>query len=361
MTIREDGVLIIAEIGTSHQGSAEQACRLIDAAAEAGADAVKTQIVFADEIIHPATGSVPLPGGETPLYDIFKNLEREADFYQEMKNHADKRGIAFTASPFGMKSARILKDLDPPFIKIASPEVNHLPLLTEVSRYGVPVILSTGVSQMAEVERAVNILGKDTILLHCVTAYPAPEVDYNLKVLGNYAGKFGLRVGVSDHSEDPVLVPLLSMSCGGTVIEKHLTLSRGGSGLDDPIALDPAAFTRMAGTVRRFEDSGRLEIMEWLDGKYGKTLVREVLGDGMKRLAPSEITSYGRTNRSIHALTALSAGTVLTEENTALLRTEKKLRPGLGPEYYSIVLGETLLKDVPSGEGIRWEDIREKR
>jgi len=369
--------LVLAEIGTSHEGDLGRAKELIAAAAEAGADGAKFQAVYAEEILHPKSGFVELPGGRIPLFDRFKALERPLEFYAALKEETEAKGLWFVCSPFGIRSARILHQIETKVLKIASPELNHYPLLEEVASYHVPLLISTGVSTLGDIERALSVLQKRVsekdegvpskipfsplTLLHCITAYPAPEEEYNLSLLPNLEGVFGVPVGVSDHSRDPVLVPVLSVLEGARVIEKHFTLDQKGSGLDDPIALNPSEFQTMVMEVRsaflEVRAGRRAHVVEALEARYGKDRVRNVLGDGVKRLAPSEKGNYRTTNRSIHALKDLRKGEMLSEENCALLRTEKNLKPGLGPELWKIVLGKLLVRDVEAGEGIQWDDV----
>jgi sialic acid synthase SpsE len=353
---------IIAEIGTSHSGDLTQAKELIDAARESGADCVKSQIVYADEILHPDTGFVRLPGGDVRLYDRFRELEVPFVFFAELDSYCKSKGLGFILSPFGIRSARELKGIKPSFIKIASPELNHFPLLREVASYGVPLILSTGVSTLADIERALEATkgSPRRMLLHCVTSYPAPEEDYNLRVLGNLSAIFGVRVGVSDHSLDPVLVPALAVASGAVAIEKHITLSRSGSGLDDPVALPPELFAKMTRAIREAETLPADETIRALSAEFGPERVRKTLGTGVKALAPSERANYERTNRSLHYLHALSTGDRVTADDVAILRTEKVLTPGLSPEYLETIVGSTLARDVLSGAGVRWENFLRK-
>jgi sialic acid synthase SpsE len=356
--------LIIAEIGTGHGGDLGKARELVAAAAESGADCAKFQCVFAEEIIHRNTGSVPLPGGPVALYDRFLELEEDEDFFAEVKECAEARGLLFLCTPFGLASARLLRRIGCAAMKVASPELNHFPLLDEIASYGLPAILSSGVSTLADIDRALRRFprgqaGGDTslALLHCVTAYPAPDRDYNLRVLGSLGSLFGIAVGVSDHSLDPVLVPALSIAAGGAIVEKHICLSRADPGLDDPIALPPELFARMARSIRRAEATEPGETLAALRSDYGPERVDAALGDGIKRLAPSEAANYRRTNRSIHAMRAIAEGEAYDEGNLALLRTEKVLRPGLDPEFLPLLIGRLAQRAVPSGEGIEWEDV----
>ena len=151
--------LIIAELGTAHNGDLSRAKDMAAAAAEAGATCIKLQMVFADEILHPNTGEVTLPGGKIRLYDRFRQLEMPPEFYAEVKEYVESRGLLFLCTPFGMKSAKILRTLQPKIVKIASPELNFTAMLREVAAWGVPVLLSTGVSTLGDIEEAVGILG----------------------------------------------------------------------------------------------------------------------------------------------------------------------------------------------------------
>ena len=374
----QKNVLLIAELGTGHQGDTNKAAELIDAAAEAGADCIKFQMVYAREILHPNTGEVALPGGKIKLYDRFRELELPLSFFAEMKERVEKKGLIFLCTPFGLQSARELRELDPKCIKIASPELNYSALLQEIASYNLPVILSTGVSRLGDIEEALGILRSEKgevrreelslltshfsllpniCLLHCVTAYPAPEKDYNLRVLASLNAIFGVPVGVSDHSLDPCLVPGLATALGAAVIEKHFCLDRSGCGLDDPIALPPASFAKMVQAVRAAEKAGAEDTLNAMYEDYGKDEVQAILGDGVKRLAASEKANYGLTNRSIHALQDIAEGQIIEKSMISPLRTEKTLRPGLNPSWEAQIPGRRARTFIPAGEGIRFEDI----
>lgn len=360
--------LIIAEIGTGHGGDLGRARELLAAAAASGADCAKFQCVFADEIIHPNTGFVPLPGGKIALYERFIALQEDEDFYSALKEGAEALGLLFLCTPFGLRSARLLRKIGCEAMKVASPELNHFPLLDEIASYGLPTLLSSGVSTLSDIDRALRRFAAprpeadspDVALLHCVTAYPAPAADYNLRLLGSLGSLFGVAIGVSDHSLDPVLVPSLSIAAGGCIVEKHICLSRDDPGLDDPIALPPGDFAAMARAIRRAQSMDAAELIGELGAEYGKAEVEATLGDGIKRLAPSEAANYRRTNRSIHAMRDIERGEILDSGAMAILRTEKVLRPGLDPELFPALLDRRSARDIPAGEGIEWDDIGEK-
>ena len=370
--------LVIAEIGTSHEGSFDKAKSLIDAASDAGCDAVKFQWVYADEILHPKTGFVNLPTGQIPLYERFKQLECDVSFYKKAKEYAWSKGVKFACSPFGLKSLKELLQIEPDYVKIASPELNHFPMLKALASYRleqkiqnkkvVPVILSSGVSTLQDIEKAIDIVGRESVsLLHCITSYPAPESEYNLKLITNLKNIFGIETGVSDHSLDPILVPSLTIMCGGTIIEKHITLSRKTDGLDDPVALEPEQFALMVHCVHQTEACmnrygqihGKEVAIKQLQESYDRELITNCLGDGIKTLAPSEKLNYGRTNRSIHYLHQMKKGQVVNKEDIAVLRTEKVLSPGVSPEYLDLVIGKRLFKDVDDGDGLNLSDFME--
>ncbi len=367
--------LIIAEIGTSHEGDINKARQLVDAAAGAGADCIKFQWVCADEILHPNTGFVDLPTGRIPLYDRFKQLECDKSFYKEMLDYVHSKECTFCCSPFGLRSLDELLEIKPDYVKIASPELNHFPMLERLAEYRrgqkkagvtpVPVIVSTGVSKLKDIEKALEILGRENVsLLHCITSYPAPEEEYNLRLITNLKNIFGVECGVSDHSLDPILVPALSVACGGTIIEKHITLSRQTMGLDDPVALEPEQFAMMVHVVHQSEAvlrhygelEGVVHIKEQIGEQFGDK-VEKVLGNGVKALAAAEKANYGRTNRSLHFMRDMKKGEVIRAEDIGLLRTEKVLTPGLGPEFLQTVIGAELTCDIKSGDGVEWKHL----
>ena len=394
--------MVIAEIGTSHEGSLEKAKRLIDAAKEAEADAVKFQWVIADEILHPKTGFVDLPTGRIPLYERFKQLECPPDFYAKSLEYARSLGLKWICSPFGLKSLELLLELRPDAVKIASPELNHFPMLRALAAArktdgelksddelksdgepksdegresneaafpapaAVPVIVSSGVSKQSDIEAALAILGKSGVsLLHCVTSYPAPEEEYNVRLIAALKKDFGVETGLSDHSLDPVLVPCLAASQGATFFEKHITLSKKTSGLDDPVALEPEQFLQMTRALKQCRaainrygpERGGQEIIKQMEEQYGSERVQKVLGSGIKALAPAEEKNYGRTNRSLHYMKAFEAGHVLAAKDIGVLRTEKVLTPGLSPALYESVVGKKLCRAVQDGAGVAWKDI----
>lgn len=351
-------VEIIAELGANHAGDLTKAQAMVQAAAQAGATTIKFQWVIASEILHPNAGLVPLPSGSVALYQRFKELERPVAFYAQLKELVEAQGLVFLCTPFGLESAAGLHTLRVKSYKIASPELNHYPLIRSCAAQNRPLYLSTGVSTLADIELALAVLPQRQLatLLHCVTAYPAAPADYNLRQIPALRTLLGVQMGVSDHTMDAVLVPTLAVLLGATAVEKHLCLSRLDAGLDDPIALEPHDFARMVQSIKLAQENPEAAWQQ-LTEEFGEALIEATLGSGIKELAPSEVANYGRTNRSICASTDLPAGTVLSEANTALLRVEKVLRPGLHPQYSTVVLGRALKNPVKGGNGIVWADL----
>ena len=385
---------VIAEIGTSHGGRLDKAFELIDEAERSGAHIIKFQWVYADEILHPETGFVNLPGGSIRLYDRFRELEVEPSFFKECLEYTHKKGLLFACSPFGIKSLHELCDIHPDAIKIASPEVNHIPLLREcASYYGkIPIILSSGVSKLGDLEKAIEILtgNKDgdgtslpkenvlppLTLLHCITSYPAPEKEYNVRAVETLSKIFGIPTGISDHSLDPVLVPVLSSAMGGIMVEKHITLSKKTDGLDDPVALEEEGFTQMCSALRQtdvlfnryqrdMEAGGSIQLqnpaltqtIRQLGEQYGEEKVNAVLGSGIKVLAKSERANYGRTNRSLHYVREMEKGDAVKSGDISVLRTEKVLSPGIAPDYLDMIQGAVLTRSVKAGDGVQFQDF----
>ncbi|MBQ9630450.1 MAG: N-acetylneuraminate synthase family protein, partial [Treponema sp.] len=179
---------------------------------------------------------------------------------------------------------------------------------------------------------------------------------------------FGVPVGISDQSLDPVLVPAIATAFGSVITEKHITISKDSDGLDDPIALNSEQFACLvyaihecnAAILKYGKLSGRNHILKELRKKYGRKKIASVIGTGVKELAPSEEKNYGRTNRSLHFTKDLSAGSIINEEDISVLRTEKVLNSGLPSEHYYLLLGTRLTRDVKSGEGVQWEDVLQK-
>lgn len=357
-------MFIIAEIGTSHEGSLDKAKLLVEKAKFAGADCVKFQWVYADEILHPNTGFVNLPTGKIPLYQRFKELEVNPDFFYKLREFSSELDIKFMCSPFGPKSLIDLLQINPDFIKIASPELNYiqlLNLLNEKNDKNIPVVLSSGVSKLSDIENALECFSNtdNLTLLHCITSYPAPETEYNLNLIKNLSSILGVKTGVSDHSLSPYIVPLLSLYCGATMLEKHITLNNDDLGLDDPVALNIENFKKMTDSIKQAILISNDDLFTELKKHFGK-IVDKTLGSGVKKLAKSEKDNYTRTNRSLRFMKDLSKGDIITSNDIGILRTEKILEVGVHPIFLDNFIGKKITKDIKSGDAVNWSCIIEK-
>ena len=356
-------MFVIAEIGTSHEGSLDKAKLLVEKAKYAGANCVKFQWVYADEILHPDTGFVNLPTGKIPLYQRFKELEVNPDFFYKLREFSSELDIKFMCSPFGPKSLIELLQINPDYIKIASPELNYiqlLQLLNEKNVKNISVVLSSGVSKISDIENALECfsLTENITLLHCVTSYPAPETDYNLNLIKNLSNIFGIKTGVSDHSLNPYIVPLLSFYCGASMLEKHITLNNDDLGLDDPVALNIKNFKMMTDAINQAKLISKNDLLIELKNHFGD-IIEQTLGSGKKELAFSEKENYTRTNRSLRFVNDLSQGSIISENDIGILRTEKILEVGLHPSFLKFFVGKKVCKNIKSGDAVNWSCLIE--
>lgn len=330
---------VVAEAGVNHNGDRELAKRLVEAAADAGADAVKFQTWSTNELV---TLEAPLAayqaenlGNRTSQHEMLKKLElRRADL-AAVKAHADTRGILFFSAADDEGSADLLDELGVEVIKIGSGELTNLPLLAHVAAKKKPVVLSTGMADMREVATAVATLEeagcRSLVLLHCVSLYPAEPGDANLRAMDALAGAFGYPVGFSDHTLGDA-VALAAVARGACMLEKHLTLDVSMDGPDHRMSLDPQAFRSLVASVR---------------------LVEQALGDGRKRPVSAELETRKAVRRVVVAARALPAGHVLKKADLALRRAG----PGLPPAAIELVTGRRLRVDLAAGAPVELEAI----
>lgn len=311
---------IIAELSANHNGSLERALETIDAAKGSGADAIKLQTYSADTMtIDCDHEDFMIRGGlwdGYKLYDLYKWAETPYEWHKLLFDHARKRGITMFSTPFDETAVDLLENLNAPAYKIASFEIVDLPLIRYAASTGKPMILSTGMASEAEIEEAVTTARdagcKDLVLLHCISAYPAPMDQANLRQMPELAGRFGTVPGLSDHTLGTT-ASVAAVALGACVIEKHFTLSRADKGPDSEFSLEPKDLERLC---RDAKDA-------WL-----------ALGQmGFQRNASEEGSKVFR--RSLYVVRDIAAGEVLTRENL------RRIRPGSGmaPKYYDEVLG----------------------
>ena len=319
---------IIAEAGVNHNGDPQLAHRLVDAAVEAGADAVKFQTFTTERVISrdapKANYQVETTGTEESQFDMVKALELPREAFAQLMAHCQERNILFLSTPFDHESIDLLAGLGVEAFKIASGEITNLPLLEHVARNGKPMFVSTGMANIGEVETAVRTIEQagnpDKVLLHCVSNYPAAPADVNLRAMDTMARAFGVPVGYSDHTLG-LEVPLAAVALGASVIEKHFTLDRSMTGPDHRASLEPDELARMVSGIRT---------------------VQESLGHGRKEPAASEANTSSVARKSLVAARDLTAGTVLTEDMIDI----KRPGHGLPPSVRLNLVGRTVRIDV---------------
>lgn len=327
---------VIAEAGVNHNGDVALACRLVDAAQDAGADAVKFQTFKASRLV---TASAPKAEyqrrttGEQTQHDMLRRLELSDDGHRAVLARCQERGIQFLSSPFDETSADFLDELRVPAFKLGSGELTNLPLLTHVARKGKPVILSTGMATLDEVGAAVAAVraagATDLALLQCVSNYPAAPEDVNLRAMETMAKAFDVVVGYSDHTLGND-VAMAAVALGATIIEKHFTLDRHLPGPDHQASIEPADLAALVRGVRAVEAA---------------------LGDGRKRPAASEADVAAVARRSIVAAIDIPAGATVTSEMITLRRPGT----GLPPASQSLVIGRIARARIASGALIELE------
>jgi len=307
--------LIIAEAGVNHNGDMGLAKRLIDVAADAGADLVKFQTFSAERL---ATQSAPKADYQNQTTDqvesqfaMLKQLELSMQMHEVLIAHCQQRNIGFFSTGFDIQSLDYLASLGAERFKIPSGEITNLPYLRHVGGLGKPVILSTGMATLGEIEAALEAVETagtprtHITMLHCNTEYPTPMQDVNLRAMCSIRDAFGVAVGYSDHTSG-IEVPIAAVALGATVIEKHLTLDRNLSGPDHKASLEPDEFAAMVRAIRNIE---------------------QAMGDGIKRPSPSEAKNKPIARKSLVAAKQIRAGEQFTDENVTVKRPGTGISP----------------------------------
>jgi len=334
-------VFVVAEAGVNHNGDPALARRLVDVAADAGADAVKFQTFDSRALVSRAAPKavyqVETTGGEQSQLEMLRALELGAAAHAALAEHCTRRGILFFSTPFDEASADALEALGVPLFKIASGEITNAPLLRHIGAKRRPVILSTGMATLAEVEWALHVLraagDPPVALLHCLSAYPAPVAEMNLRAMDTLRERFGCPVGLSDHTLG-LPIALAGVARGASILEKHVTLDKSLPGPDHRASLDPAELSALVAGVRAIEAA---------------------LGDGVKRPMPSELDTMRVARKSLVASRPLKIGERLTAEALAV----KRPGTGIPPGELERVLGRPLLRAVEADEVLQWAWIGE--
>ena len=337
-----DSVLIIAEAGVNHNGDIELAKKLIEVAAQAGADFVKFQTFQTENLVSKAAQMADyqqknLQNQGASQFEMLKKLELDLNMHLILIEHANKNGIKFLSTAFDLDSIDLLVDLKMPFFKIPSGEITNKPYLQKIARTKLPVIISTGMADLIDIENAVNVFkavnysSEDLSILHCNTEYPTPMVDVNLNAMNTIKNKFDLEIGYSDHTLG-VEVSIAAVAMGARIIEKHFTLDKNMIGPDHKASLNPEELALMVRSIRNIE---------------------KAFGDGIKTPSDSETKNMMAARKSIHISEDLQKGHVI-----ALIDLDMK-RPssGISPMEYEKVIGKTLAVDKLGESPLKWEDI----
>jgi N,N'-diacetyllegionaminate synthase len=332
-------IYVIAEAGVNHNGQLALAKQLVEAAAAAGADAVKFQTFSAVDLV---TATAPMAdyqtrhGGTGSQLDMLQRLELNHEQHRALAQHCHRCGIAFLSTAFGIPELELLLELGIDVIKVPSGEITNRPLLEAMAaaaiRHGLPVYLSTGMSTLGEVEAALQVFLENGLqrealtLMHCVSAYPAPEDQINLRALNTLVAAFGCPVGYSDHTLG-ITAAVTAVALGAVVLEKHLTLDVNLSGPDHHASLEPKQFAEMVAAIRSCE---------------------RMLGDGLKRPQPAEESTRQVSRRSLRASRFIPVGHTYSPEDFVCLRPAD----GLSPMLYQELLGRPAQRTYNPGEAI---------
>ncbi len=328
---------VIAEAGSNHNGDLDTAKELIDVAADAGADAVKFQTFRAEDLYVDDRDMVDDP--ENSTYALLESLEQPYEWIPELYEHCKKRDVQFMSSPFDEQSAAELAEYVPAF-KVASFTLSHHPFLEKLAEYDKPVIMSTGVHEQAEIEEAVEVLRENGVeeiaLLHCVSSYPTPLEEINVRAVETLDREFDTVVGFSDHTTDPATAPAAAIALGASVVEKHFTLDKEMEGPDHSFALEPDELKEMIDQIRATEI---------------------VLGDGSVSVSNVESDTIQRARRAIFAARQIETGERIDRDAVQILRPGDVNDDGLAPAALEEVVGSTAAETIYTDEPISRDQI----
>jgi len=325
-------VYIIAEAGVNHNGSIDLAKKLVDKAKEAGANCIKFQTFISDNLVSKNANKADYQKQQTDTeesqYEMLRNLELSFEDFTELNEYCKTNGIEFVSTAFDLDSVDFLNQLDMPFWKIPSGEITNLPYLIKIANTHKPIVMSTGMSTIEEIEDAIGVLKNngvsEIILLHCTTEYPAPYNEVNLKAMETLKKRFNVNVGYSDHTKG-IEIPIAAVAMGATVIEKHFTLDRNMKGPDHKSSLEPNELKAMVDAIRKVENA---------------------IGDGEKKPSKSEIKNIAIARKSIIAKVDIKKGDILTEDNI----TVKRPGNGINPMKWFEVIGKAAKRDFVEDE-----------
>jgi N,N'-diacetyllegionaminate synthase len=339
--IGSHNIFIIAEAGVNHNGSFELAKKLVDAAADAKADAVKFQTFKAENVIskfaEKAEYQKQTTGSNESQLDMVKKLEFSFDTFIKLKEYCTSKDIMFFSTPFDMESVEFLKTLNMGIWKIPSGEITNLPYLQRIASFNEEIIFSTGMATMKEIATALEVLiangtKKDNItILHCNTEYPTPMKDVNLKAMNSIRDTFGVKTGYSDHTIG-IEIPVAAAALGACVIEKHFTLDKQMEGPDHKASLDPSELKAMVSAIRNIE---------------------QALGSGVKQPSDSEKKNIDIARKSLHLARNIGKGEKLSADDL----TAKRPGNGISPMLIDKVIGCSVKTDLMKDTLLKFEDI----
>ena len=336
-------VFVIAEAGVNHNGDVARALQLCDAAKKAGADAVKFQTFRAEDLVvrgAPTAEYQARQTGDQDQYAMLERLELSEDHHQKIKSHCDAIGIEFFSTPFSISAVDMLVKLGVKRLKLSSGELTHRALVEHAAATQLPLLMSTGMGTMNEIIEAVAWVSaarghlRDVVVLHCTSAYPAPDETLNLLAMQSMARELKMAIGYSDHSLG-IEAPLAAVALGAVVIEKHLTLDRHLPGPDHSASLEPDEFLRMVQGIRR---------------------VSAMLGDGVKVPLPEERDTARVARRSVVAAIDIAAGEVIT----ARMLICRRPATGIAPRDMQRVMGQSARVSIAAGSVLQWDQLIER-
>lgn len=329
--IKPEGVFVIAEAGVNHNGSLENAKKLVLAAKEAGADAVKFQTFKTENLVTVDAEKAKYQKETTDSgsqFEMLKKLELTYDEFIEVKDFCVEHNIKFLSTAFDLDSVDFLHSLGMDIWKIPSGEITNYPYLEKIAKYNQPIILSTGMANFQEIKEAKDLIRKyndnEFVILHCTTAYPTVLEDVNLKVMETIKKEFGVNVGYSDHTKG-IDVPIAATALGAVVIEKHFTLDKEMEGPDHRASLDPKELKQMVESIRNVQIS---------------------LGNGLKEMSDVELQNKKVARKSLVAKTDIKKGDTFSEKNLTI----KRPGTGISPMKWPEVLGNKAIKDYKKDE-----------
>lgn len=331
-------VTVVAELSANHNGDLERTLETIHAMHEAGADAVKLQTYRPESLtLDLEVGHFgPIQSGPWQgirPYDLFSLGALPYDWHERIFELARSLGMDCFSAPFDVEAVDLLESLGNPIYKVASLEINHIPLLERVATTGKPVVLSTGAANLSDIELALDTLGRgrtDITLLKCTTAYPTPFTEVNLRAMVTLGATFGVPVGLSDHTTGHA-VPVAAVALGASMIEKHFILDRADGGIDSHFSMEPHEFSAMVQAVRNAEDA---------------------LGSSAYALSPASESAHAR-QRSIFVTRSLAAGEVFSTDNLRVVRPGA----GLHPRHWHAVLGQQARTRIEAGTPLAWTHV----